>query len=385
MISSRRPHLPTDVYAQLAHFLDKLPGGFPSTDSGVELKILKRLFTPQEAEITLHLALLAEPARVIAHRAKKPVTEVAEILDQMEKKGLVYARHKEGREPQYTATYFVVGIYEFQLNKFDKETAELFEEYLPHLLDFDVWKKAPQIRTIPVGESIDAEIEIMDYEKAEELVRSHTKFGVAPCICRQEKAILGEPCEKPLETCMSFGSGADFYVRNGMGRYISKEEALGILKLAEETGLVLQPGAAQKATFICTCCGCCCGVLTNLKRHPKPAEIAHSAFFAAHEEDLCDGCELCLDRCQMEALYLEDGIIRVDRDRCIGCGLCITTCPNEALTLVRKPESEQRQLPRTSAETHLQLGKTRGVLSNRQIAGMLFRSKRDRVLARNDP
>jgi ferredoxin len=125
-------------------------------------------------------------------------------------------------------------------------------------------------------------------------------------------------------------------------------------------------------------------VLTNLKRHPKPAEIAHSAFFATHDEDLCDGCELCLDRCQMEALSLDDGIIYVDRDRCIGCGLCITTCPNDALALQRKPESELRPLPRTNVETHLQLGKTRGVLNYRQIAGMFIRSKRDRVLARND-
>jgi formate hydrogenlyase subunit 6/NADH:ubiquinone oxidoreductase subunit I len=376
--------LSANVYSQLAHFLDNLPGGFPPTESGIELKILERLFTPEEAELAMHLALLAEPARVIAHRARKPVHDVAEMLDQMEKKGLVYARHKQGREPQYTATHFVVGIYEFQLNKMDEEIAKLYEQYLPHLLDFDVWKDAPQIRTIPVGESIDAEIVVMDYEKAEELVHSHDKFGVAPCICRQEKDILGEPCEKPLETCMSFGSGADFYVRNGMGRYITKEEALGVLKLAEQTGLVVQPGAAKKATFICTCCGCCCGVLTNLKRHPKPAEIAHSAFFATHDEDLCDGCELCLDRCQMEALSLDDGIIYVDRDRCIGCGLCITTCPNDALALQRKPESELRPLPRTNVETHLQLGKTRGVLNYRQIAGMFIRSKRDRVLARND-
>lgn len=374
----------TDIYQRLARFLDNLPGGFPATESGVELKILKRLFTPEEAELAMHLALLEEPPRVIAHRANKPLAEVAEMLDRMEKKGLVYARHKQGREPLYTATHFVVGIYEFQLNKMDKEIAGYFEEYLQNILDFDVWKKAPQIRTVPVGESIDAEIKVLDYERAEQLVQSHSKFGIAPCICRQEKEILGEPCDKPLETCMSFGSGADFYVRNGMGRYITKEEALGVLRLAEETGLVVQPGAAKQATFICTCCGCCCGVLTNLKRHPKPAEIAHTPFFAAHADDLCDGCELCLDRCQMEALFLDDGIVHVDRDRCIGCGLCITSCPNDALTLMRKPDSEQSRLPRTSAETHILLGKTRGVLSNREMAEMLIRSKRDRAFSRRD-
>jgi ferredoxin len=368
-----------DVYSRLAHFLDNLPGGFPATESGVELKILRRLFTLEEAELAPHLTLLDEPAKVIAYRARKPAAEVTEMLAQMEKKGLVYARHKEGREPTYMATQFVVGIYEFQLNKMDAELAALFDEYLPQVIDFDVWRQAPQIRTIPVGESIDPGIEVLDYERAEQLVNAQSRFSVAPCICRQEKELLEERCDKPMESCMSFGTGADFYVRNGMGRYISKEEALGILALAEETGLVVQPGAAQKATFICTCCGCCCGVLTNLKRHPKPAEIAHTNFFAVHEDDRCDGCELCLDRCQMDALYLDDGIIQVDHNRCIGCGLCITTCPNEALVLQRKPQAELRPLPRTSLETHLKLGKTRGVLSNRSMAGMLIKSRRDRA------
>ncbi len=370
-----------DVYTQLAKFLDNLPGGFPATESGVELKILSRLFTPQEAELAQHLALLAEPPRVIAHRAKKPLEEVAAMLAQMEKKGLVYARHKDGHEPQYTATHFVVGIYEFQLNKMDVELASLFEEYLPQVIDFDIWKEAPQIRTIPVGESINADVSILDYERAENLINAHTKFSVAPCICRQEKEILGEPCDKPLETCMSFGSGADFYVRNEMGRYITKEEALEILRVAEENALVLQPSAYQQASFICTCCGCCCGVLTNLKRHPSPADIALTPFFADHDDDLCDGCELCLDRCQMDALMLDNGIIHVDRHRCIGCGLCVTTCPNEALTLVRKPDSELRKPKRTSAEMHIHLAKTRGVLNNLEMAGLVLRSQRDRALS----
>ena len=86
----------------------------------------------------------------------------------------------------------------------------------------------------------------------------------------------------------------------------------------------------------------------------------------------------------MEALCLDDGIVSVNRDRCIGCGLSITTCPNKALVLARKPESEQRPLPRINVETHINLGKTRGVLSNRQIVGMLVRSGRDRIFARKD-
>jgi ferredoxin len=222
----------------------------------------------------------------------------------------------------------------------------------------------------------------MDYERAELLIHGHERISVAECICRQEKEILGEPCVKPMETCLSFGSGADFYVRNEMGRYISQEEALEILHLAEETGLVLQPDAAQEATFICCCCGCCCGVLRNLKNHPAPADIAATAFYAIRDEDLCDGCGLCQERCQMEALYLDDGIMHVDRSHCIGCGLCVTTCPNDALTLARKRDAEALRLPKTSTEKFIRLAKTRGVLNNRRMAGMLLRSQKDRLFAR---
>jgi electron transport complex protein RnfB len=375
--------MPDDVYTQLAQFLDDLPGGFPATESGVERKILQRLFTPDEAALALHLSLIEESPRVIAHRAGRPIEEVAAALDEMERKGLTYARHKDGADPLYAAIPFVVGIYEFQLNKMDTELAGYFEEYLPHIIDFEVWKQAPLLRTIPVGESITPEVEIMPYEQAEELIRSHDRFGVAPCVCRQEQQILGHGCNKPMETCLSFGSGADFYVRNRMGRYISEEEALGILALAEEAGLVLQPSASIEGAFICCCCGCCCGVLTNLKRHPHPAEIAHTPFVAVLDEDLCDGCQLCLDRCQMEALQASDGVVALDTNRCIGCGLCVTACLNHAVSLMRKPDEEQRPLPRTWAGANIHLGKVRGVLSNRKLAEMFVRSKADRAASQN--
>jgi electron transport complex protein RnfB len=373
-----------DVYTQLARFLDNLPGGFPATESGVERKILQRLFTPEEAGLALHLSLIEETPRVIAHRAKRPVDEVAAALAEMERKGLTYARHKKGEDPLYAAIPFVVGIYEFQLNKMDAELAGCFEEYIPHIIDFDVWKRAPLLRTIPVGESITPEVEIMPYEQAEELIRGQTKFSVAPCVCRQEQQLLGHGCDKPMETCLSFGSGADFYVRNRMGRYITEEEALGILALAEKSGLVLQPAASMEGAFICCCCGCCCGVLTNLKRHPHPAEIAHTPFVAVLDEDLCDGCQLCLDRCQMEALQPSNGVVAIDVGRCIGCGLCVTACLNQAVSLMRKPDDQQRPLPQTWAGANIHLGKVRGVLSNRKLAEMFVRSKADRAAARAD-
>jgi electron transport complex protein RnfB len=108
---------------------------------------------------------------------------------------------------------------------------------------------------------------------------------------------------------------------------------------------VLQPTHSERASAICTCCGCCCGVLRWIKRQPKPAQAASSAFIAHFDAELCQGCETCLDRCQMEALSADGDRVALDADRCIGCGLCVSTCPSGALTLQRKPGSERVRLP----------------------------------------
>lgn len=366
-----------DIYQQLARHLDDLPAGYPAAESGVELRILRRLFTPEEAELALKLTVLPEEARVVARRAKLPLEETAVRLALMEEKGLIYSYQPRGGQPRYGAAPFVVGIWEFQVNRLTPELIHDFEEYAPHLLA--IWEKTPQLRTIPVGESVSGEMNVMIYEQAEEIVRSHQQIAVAPCICRRERAMVGEGCGKPSETCLSFGSAAAFYKRNGMGRPISQEEALGILKTANEAGLVLQPGNAQKPNFICCCCGDCCGVLRNLKNHPDPASVLGSAFTAVVDPEICTGCGLCEIRCQMDALNLDNYTPEVSANRCIGCGLCVSTCPYEALSLVRKETGPS--IPKTSVMTHLQLGRARGKLTVRELVTLAVRSQLDRLLA----
>lgn len=369
-----------EVYRRLAQYLDDLPGGFPATESGVELRLLQHLFTPEEAELTLHLTLIPEEAPVIALRAQLPAEEVAERLAEMERKGLIFSLHRPGKPPQYAGSQFVVGIYEYQVGKLDADLVRDFEEYLPVLNQPEVWKKGPQLRTVPVGESLDVQLDVLPYERAEALIGNHTRFSVAPCICRQEQAILGHECSKPRETCLSFGIAADYYTRNGLGRSISREEVLGILKQAEEAGLVLQPGNAREALFMCTCCGCCCGVLRSLKRHPKPASVVSTPFYAAVDPGLCDGCGTCTDRCQMEAIGPGDDLLAtVNLDRCIGCGLCVTKCPTGAVHLVRKPDAEQSYVPKDIVEASIRLAQSRGKMSMRELIGMQVRSKVDRL------
>ncbi len=374
-----------DAYQRLAKFLDNLPGGFPPTQSGVELRILRRLFTPEEADLATHLALIPEEPRVIAMRAGLPMDEVARRLAEMEKKGLVYTVAQEGKPPLYMATQYIVGLYEFQVGKLTPELVRDLEQYRAESAGafVDTWQKAPQLRTVPIGESVEARLEVLAYEQAEALLDGHSRFAVTPCICRQEQQIAGHGCDKPLETCLSMDIAADYYVRNGMGRTITREDAIGLLRLANESGLVLQPGNSKDVGFICMCCGCCCGVLTIAKRHPQPASVLASPFQAWVDSGICDGCGTCTTRCQMDAISLGDDLFAaVDLDRCIGCGLCASTCPTGSVRLVRKPEGQQPYVPRNVVETTIRLGQARGKLGLRDLVGMQVRSKADRLRAK---
>jgi len=371
-----------DVYQKLARHLDDLPGGFPPTPDGIELKILKKLFTPEQAGLALHCTMIPEQARVIARRAKLPVDQAQERLDEMVEQGLILGIYPPKGEPLYMAAQYVIGIWEYNVNNLDPELVGLMNAYIPTLFEPEVWKEAPQLRTIPVGQSIDATHRIMPHEQAEELIRKQRKLHVAPCICRKEHKLVGEGCGKLEESCLVFGSGAYLYERRGVGRSITQEEALAIIKNADEQGLVLQPTNAEKVINICCCCGDCCQVLKTLKRHPRPAELASTPFVAKAEPAECIGCGLCVERCQMEALSLdEDDRVVLAAERCIGCGLCVSTCPSGALSLERKPEEQQAEVPANVVEMGKRLARARGKMSGGQMAMMGLKSKLDRFMA----
>lgn len=370
-----------DVFLRLAHHLDELPGGFPATESGVELRILRRLFTPEEAELALHLTLLAEPVRVVSHRAGLEASEAAARLYDMSRKGLIYRLNK-GDEPHYMTAQFVIGIWEFHVNDLDPELIRDMNEYLPHLMDPETWKKAPQLRTIPVHAEVPVSHDILPHEAAAALVQGRRRYAVAPCICRKEHQMVGEGCDRPLESCLVFDRAADYYMENGIGREIDLAETLRILRQADQAGLVLQPSGYKKISNICCCCGDCCQVLLAFKRHPEPANLVSSPFLVAYDGEACDGCGTCLDRCQMDAITTSGDGVAVDLKRCIGCGLCVTTCPEEALTLVRKPPAQQPEVPASQARAYLNLARERGKLGVGDVTLMALRSAKDRIVSR---
>lgn len=349
----------SDIYKQLANHLNQLPGGFPPTDSGVELRILKHLFSPEEARIAVALSLQPESVESIASKLEMNPNELGPQLLEMSLKGLIF-RMTRKEQTKYMAAQFVIGIWEYHVNDLDEELIKDFNEYVPYLARQWTNQKTKQLRVIPISRSLNAEITVMPYEVAEQIIAQQSSITVAPCICRKEHKMAGKGCDYPMEVCLCFGSGAYFYEQNGLGRRISQQEALDILKIGMDAGLVLQPGNSQKAMNICMCCGCCCQVLKNLKSQPKPAQSVNSSYQAKIDQTSCIGCGVCAERCHMQAVTIDE-TAQIDLDRCIGCGVCIPTCEAEAISLFEKP-AKKWVPPATVFETYMNMARERGLI-----------------------
>ena len=334
-----------DPYQRLAEHLDHLPGGFPPSQTGADLRILRNLFTPEEAEVAVNLTLDREEAKTIAKRAGLSAAETERRLEEMSKKGLIFSIHLPNGLALYQAISYVIGIWEFQVNNLKagllKEMGEWQRTSQPRQLPVT----ARQMRTIPIGKSIPIHLQVLPWEKVDELLKDQDRFAVAPCICRRVAKIAGAGCNAPEESCLALGDFADFYIRTGRGRPIERSEVEKILNRADEFNLVLQPSNSQQAEFICCCCGDCCGVLRSAKSHPRPSEVVSSGFVSHFEKDKCDGCQTCLERCQMQALSADSDKVILKEERCIGCGLCTSTCPSGALTLERRPGFVDNPIP----------------------------------------
>jgi electron transport complex protein RnfB len=284
--------------------------------------------------------MMPEPVAGIAARLGTDESQLAADLEAMAKKGLIFRISKK-ETTLYSAAQFVVGIWEYHVNSLDEDLIRDVNEYMPTLMKKS-WLNTTtkQLRVVPVAKSVSAEMAVMPFEAAEAIINQQSKIIVSPCICRKEQKMIGKGCDKPEEACLIFGGGAYYYEKNGLGREIDKKEALDILQAGVDAGLVLQPGNQQKSMNICMCCGCCCGILKNLKTLDKPAQAVHTNYYAQVDGDLCTACEACVERCQMDAISVDD-MARVNPDRCIGCGLCVTDCPTEAMLLIQKAADSQ--------------------------------------------
>ncbi|MCP4604947.1 MAG: 4Fe-4S ferredoxin [Proteobacteria bacterium] len=352
-----------DVFRELQEQLDTYSLGFPATDSGTEITILKKLFKQEEAEMFLRLTPKLEIPAEIADRTGMPVEEVTDRLKDMAGQGLLFSLTKDGAV-KYGAIPFVHGLFEFQVKRIDRDLASLFYKYMKEeFRDAMVESVSGFLRTIPVQRSVDVKHNVAAYEDAAEILKKAKQIVVTECICRKTANLIDKGCSNPSEVCFMFGSMGQYYLDHDMGRRIEVVEALKILTEAQEAGLVTQPATSQNPQGMCNCCGDCCGPLISLNSHPKPSEMVFSNYFAEVEKDSCSGCLTCQDRCQMEAVKTDDDdLADIELDRCIGCGLCVTTCPTESMKLTLKPEEKLLTPPANTFEQMLTMAQKRGVI-----------------------
>ncbi|MFH1139942.1 MAG: 4Fe-4S dicluster-binding protein [Pseudomonadota bacterium] len=347
------------IYEKLREQLDQYSIGFPATESGIEFKVLRKMFDEEEAELFLNLSMSLETPDSVASRTGRAPEKVAALLERMADKGLIF-RLRRGEVPKYGAAPFVVGSFEYQLSAMDRELAELTDAYMEETFS-RAFGSGQMLRPIPINRSVAVKYQVAAYEDSRLILRQQKLIAAAECICRKQQGLLDKGCQKPREVCLVFGAHAEYYLERNMARAVTVEEADAILEQAEKAGLVSQPFNSVNPGGMCNCCGDCCGVLRALNKQPKPADLVISNYFAVVNAADCIGCETCLERCQMRALTLNsDSIVEVDRDRCIGCGLCVTTCPTEALSLEMKPEKERKNPPASNLEQMTQLAEARG-------------------------
>jgi len=332
-----------DTYRKLAEHLDAMPQGFPTAKSGVELKILKKVFTEEEAEVASQMKLSPETADQVAERLGKDTKRTADLLERMTSKGqLMGIGPMDAR--MYSAFPFLVGIHEFQLARLDKEYVELFEQYFEEALAEKLGETAPsQVRVYPVEQAIPNELTVLPFEKVSNMVDKAQSWAISDCICRKEMKMIGKGCNKTMNNCIAFSmdpNGFDIEYRGA--RKATKQEVLDLLKKAEEEGLVHNSWNVQDShVFICNCCACCCAILRGVKMAKSPNVLAKSNYLAQIDPEVCVACGVCADeRCPVGAIDSRGEYNEVNPDRCIGCGVCTVTCPSGALSLVRKDQSQ---------------------------------------------
>ena len=352
----------SDVYRKLAGVLDTLPNGFPSTETGLEIRLLEKVFDPEEAELFCDLKLSMETPVQIAERTGRSLDGLDEMLTRMwREKGQI-----QGAELGPTRVYqmipWVIGIWEFQVGRMDEEFAVLAQEYYEHFGQAFFSRGPALMRTIPVGVSLNPVQQTMPYDQVSGILEKGESFAVNDCVCKKEERLVGNECDFPLEVCLSVAPIPGLFDKHPWGRPISKEEAYQVIETAEEAGLVHMVSNVENGHgFICNCCGCCCAVLKGINKLGLK-DVVNSDFYSDIDADNCTECGVCADSvCQVDAISEGEDTYQVDKGLCIGCGVCLETCPVEAIALQSKSEEERIASPRDGGVWMEKRAESRGV------------------------
>ena len=338
-----------EILEQLRKRLDKNPIGLPEHTSIYE--ILSILFTEEEAEVGAGFPLGVVALEDLQEAVKKDKEELEGILKGMMKKGLVVTSSKDGTT-KYLLSAAFVGFFEFTFMRANeslpmKRLAKLMHAYknTPEFIQEFFSPGTSRGRTYVYGDNLPkVKSEVLRFDEAAEQIKMAGRGSLTKCYCRHEAWHLGQNCSAPIDDiCMTLGNASDFVVKQGFAKRASVEELLDALKKAEDYGLVhIGDNVLSQTTFICNCCGCCCGFLQGITQQHLKHAVTTTNYIASLNKEECNGCEICADHCQIKAIKMEGDYPVVNEEFCIGCGVCAHFCPSGAM---RMAEREKKVIP----------------------------------------
>ena len=347
---------PERSYRLLQQRLDRNVTGAPETP--VFMQILKLLFSPADAEIARQMPTNFTRLSDLARKLNRPADELLEVLSAMAERGVVIDIERRG-ERYFSLAPVVIGFFEFTFMRLRPdaplpELARLFEAYFK---EDDRFARAVFQHETQIGRSLVREealpagvngehVEILDWERASSIVKTATDAAVSLCACRHHASHLNEACNRPLRTCLSFNHGASMLVRNGVAERITNSEAMDILELAKANGLAQTADNVQRnVSYICNCCGDCCGMMSAIRRFDLRNAIVTSNWISDIDLSRCNGCGRCTKVCPVNAITIEEQQLTNrrkrwavrDADLCLGCGVCYSACRHGALSMNPRP------------------------------------------------
>lgn len=280
-----------------------------------EYKILEIILTDEMAEVGLCLEIRKlMSAEEVAPLCCKSVEETSKLLWELAVAGGAFINKIDGID-KYWIELWVPGHMEMIVNNKENikkypELGRCFDEYgklRGPMAAGNIPVGSGPMRVIPIEQAIDGETRIASYEEVSKYLNESDIFSVSDCACRASREAMGEGCGHLKEDmCIQLGHAAEYYIRTGRGREISREEAIEIIKKAEENGLmhsIPNTDGPGKTHAICNCCGCGCFSmrLSNMWTNP---DMVRSNYVSQVNEDNCVACGECVENCPTNALKL---------------------------------------------------------------------------------
>ncbi len=363
-----------DIYERLALHLSTLGMGLPYSEE--LLDILKENYSPVEAEVALALPTKVAPLQPvgvddIASNVSLPKEQVAEILEELAKRGLLFTGKTTKGERGYALHQVGMGFPQTWFWKGEdtphaRNMANLVGKYFRKVTKQAFASSKTQVaRYIPVGKAIDHDIQaVFSFHMMETVIRQAKVFAVGHCPCRMMMKLQGRGCDHPTEVCLKFDETAQYLIERELAREITREEALEIVKKSEEAGLVhFVDNALGHIQHGCNCCGCACWNVGNIRRKRIPRDVLMATYFIRKtDKDKCIACGHCVEVCPVNSITIRDEFAAVDEDWCIGCGVCVAQCPSGAATLVLRADKSDSVPPRDIDELHKKILEEKGLI-----------------------